>query len=179
VLNFASNVLADRERSRQMDLRMSDSERDEATIRALYEQLMDGWNMGDAEAFAAPFDDDVDFIAFDGSHFKGRDEIVSSHQPLFDRWMKGTRLTGEVRAIRFLSAHIALVHAFGGTIMRNRSAAAPERDSVQTLVAVKRDGVWRFAAFHNTRVRPMGRNVGGTLVWLLTDRLWRLFRPRK
>jgi uncharacterized protein (TIGR02246 family) len=155
------------------------SEKDEASIRALYEKLMDGWNKGSAEAFAAPFEENADFVAFDGTHFKGRDEIVSSHQPLFDKWLKGTRLTGEVRAIRFLSPEIALIHATGGTIMRKKSEPAPERDSVQTLVAAKRDGEWRLVAFHNTRVRPMGRNAGGTFVWLFSDLLWKLFRPKK
>jgi uncharacterized protein (TIGR02246 family) len=154
-------------------------EKEEASIRALYEQLMDGWNNGSAEAFAAPFEEDADFVAFDGTHFKGRDEIVSSHQPLFDKWLKGTRLTGEVRAIRFLAPEIALMHAVGGTIMRKKSEASPERDSVQTLVAAKRDGEWRLVAFHNTRVRPMGRNAGGTFVWLLSDWLWKLLRPKK
>jgi hypothetical protein len=38
---------------------------DEAAIRALYEQLMGGWNSGDGNAFAAPFADDADFVAFD------------------------------------------------------------------------------------------------------------------
>jgi uncharacterized protein (TIGR02246 family) len=155
------------------------SEKEEASVRALYEQLMDGWNKGNAEAFFAPFEESADFVAFDGTHFKGRHEIVSSHQPLFDKWLKGARLTGEVKAIRFLSPEIALMHAVGGTIMRNKSKPAPERDSAQTLVAVKRDGAWRLAAFHNTRVRPMGRNAGGTFVWLFSDWLWRLFRPKE
>jgi phosphoglucomutase len=120
-------------------------EKEEASIRALYEQLMDGWNKGSAEAFAAPFEENADFVAFDGTLFKGRDEIVSSHQPLFDKWLKGTRLTGEVRAIRFLSPEIALMHTIGGTIMRKKSESSPERDSIQTLVAAKRDQIDDYA----------------------------------
>ena len=46
-----------------------------SAIRALNDQLVRGWNEGDAEAFAAPFAEDADFIAFDGTHFKGRREI--------------------------------------------------------------------------------------------------------
>ena len=57
---------------------------------------MDGWSKGSAEAFVAPFADDGDLIGFDGTHLKGRREIVSFHQPLFDKWLKGTRLVGEV-----------------------------------------------------------------------------------
>jgi uncharacterized protein (TIGR02246 family) len=154
-------------------------EREDRGVRALYQQLMDGWNAGNAEAFAAPFEEQADFVAFDGTHVRGRHDIVSSHRPLFAKWLKGTRLTGEVRSVRWLSPDVALIHAYGGTIMRNKSEPAPERDSVQTLVAVKRAGEWRLAAFHNTRVRPMGRNAGGTVVWLVSDWLWKLFRPKK
>jgi hypothetical protein len=58
-------------------------EADESSVRALYQQLIDGWNRGDATAFAVPFSEDADFIAFDGTHFRGRPEIESSHRLLF------------------------------------------------------------------------------------------------
>jgi uncharacterized protein (TIGR02246 family) len=83
---------------------------------------MDGWNQGNAEAFAAPFVEDADFVAFDGTYFKGRSEIVSSHQALFDRWLKGTRLTGEVTSIRFLSPEAAIMLAIGRTTMPDTSS---------------------------------------------------------
>jgi uncharacterized protein (TIGR02246 family) len=151
---------------------------DEAAIQALYQQLMDGWNTGDAEAFAAPFAENGDLVAFDGSHFKGRREIIAYHQPLFDKWLKGTRLVGEVKAVKFLAPDVALFHAIGGTIMRNQSKPAPERDSIQTLVAVKRGGEWQVAAFQNTRVRPMGQSPGSVFAWMFADWLWKLFRPK-
>ena len=151
---------------------------DDAAVLALYDQLMDGWNRGSAEAFAAPFCEDGDLIGFDGTHLKGRAEIVAFHQPLFDKWLKGTRLVGRVKAVRFLHDDVALMHAVGGTVMRGKSKPAPSRDSVQTLVAVRRDGDWGLAAFQNTRVRPMGRNAGRTFVWLLSDGLWKVLGPR-
>ena len=67
---------------------------EEAAVRALYQQLMDGWNQGSGEAFAAVFTEDGDLVAFDGTHFKGRQEIAPFHQQLFDKWMKGSRLVG-------------------------------------------------------------------------------------
>jgi uncharacterized protein (TIGR02246 family) len=152
---------------------------DEAAVRALYEQLMIGWNKGSGEAFSAPFAEDGDLIGFDGTHLKGRPEIASFHQPLFNKWLKGTRLVGEVKSVRFLTPEVAVMHAVGGTVMRGKSDPAPERDSIQTLIALKCGGEWRLAAFQNTRVRPMGRNARGTLVWLVSDGLWKLFRPRK
>ena len=58
---------------------------DEAAVRALYQQLMDGWNQGSGAAFAAVFAEDGDLVAFDGTHFKGRQEIAPFHQELFDK----------------------------------------------------------------------------------------------
>jgi uncharacterized protein (TIGR02246 family) len=151
---------------------------DEAAVRALYELLMEGWNRGSSEAFAAPFAEDADFIAFDGSHLKGREEIASFHRPLFATHLKGTHLIGRVKNIRILSSGVALIHAVGGTVKRGKAGPAPERNSIQTLVATKCGIEWRFAAFQNTRVRPIGRNAGGTFVWLFSDWLWKLFRPK-
>jgi len=152
---------------------------DEAAVRALYQELMDGWNKGSGEAFAAPFAEDGDLIGFDGTHLKGRREITSFHQPLFDKWLKGTRLVGEVKSVRFPTPDVALMHAIGGTVMRGKSEPSPERDSIQTLVATKRGDEWSLAAFQNTRVRPMGRNFAGTVMWLFSDWLWKLFGPKK
>src|ERR671917_2199419 len=129
---------------------------DEAAVRDLYQQLMDGWNRSSGEAFAAVFSEDGDLVAFDGTHFRGRKEIAPFHQQLFEKWLKGTRLVGEVRDVRFLGPDVALMHAVGSTVMRGKSEPSPERDSIQTLVATREGGQWRIAAFQNTRVRPMG-----------------------
>ena len=149
---------------------------DEAAVRALYQQLMDGWNQGNGDAFAAVFTEDGDLIGFDGTHFKGRQEIAPFHQRLFDKWLKGSRLVGEVKDVRFLSPDVALMHAVGGTVMRGKSEPVPERDSIQTLVATRQDGEWRLAAFQNTRLHPMDSSAGPFLVWTLSDLLWKVFR---
>src|SRR5918995_789956 len=151
---------------------------DEAAVRALYQQLMDGWNQGSGDAFAAVFTEDGDLVAFDGTHFRGRKEIAPFHQQLFEKWLKGTRLVGEVRDVRFLSPDVALMHAVGSTVMRGKSEPSPERDSIQTLVAVRRDGQWRLAAFQNTRLRVM-RNGITFFVSALSDLLWKVFRLNK
>jgi uncharacterized protein (TIGR02246 family) len=149
---------------------------DEAAIHALYQDLMDGWNRGSGAAFAEVFTHDGDLVAFDGTHLRGREQIAAVQQRLFDRFLKGTRLVGTVRQVRFLGPDTAVAHAVGNTVMRGRSRPSPERASIQTLVAVRQDGRWRLAAFQNTRVRPMGRSAGTFLVWTLGDRLWRMLR---
>jgi uncharacterized protein (TIGR02246 family) len=149
---------------------------DEAAVRALYQQLMDGWNQGSGDAFAAVFTEDGDLIGFDGTHFKGRQEIAPFHQRLFDKWLKGSRLVGQVKDVRFLSPDVALMHAVGGTVLRGKSEPVPERDSIQTLVATRQDGEWRLAAFQNTRLHPMDSSAGPFLVWTLSDLLWKVSR---
>jgi len=129
----------------------------EVAIRTLYQQMIDEWNGGNGDAFATPFTDDSDFIGFDGTHMKGRQEIASFHQLLFDRFVKGSRLVGKVRGVRFLRSDIAITIAVGGTVMAGQSDIEPERNSIHTLVAIKRDRKWQFTAFQNTRAQYIGR----------------------
>ncbi|MGH9950843.1 MAG: SgcJ/EcaC family oxidoreductase [Nitrososphaeraceae archaeon] len=131
---------------------------DETAIRSLYQQLMDGWNKGSSEAFAAPFAEDSDLVGFDGTHLNGRQNIISFHQQLFDNYVKDSRLVGKARNVRFLTHDVAIMHVIGGTIMAGQTDIEPERNSVQTLVATKDSkGKWRLAAFQNTRAQYLGR----------------------
>lgn len=152
---------------------------DETSVRSLYRQMIVGWNRGSGADFARPFAEDSRFIAFDGTCFQGRDEIAVTHQRLFETHLRGTQLTGQVLNIRFLREDVAVLYAAGNTVMRGKIVPSPERQSVQTLVAVKDHGQWQFTTFHNTRVRPIGRDVTGTFIWLLTDWLWKVCRSRR
>jgi SnoaL-like domain len=72
-------VSNDPERSTPMhDEKTTTNRADEAAVRDLYQQLMNGWNRGSGEAFAAAFTEDGDLVAFDGTHFEGREEIAPS-----------------------------------------------------------------------------------------------------
>jgi uncharacterized protein (TIGR02246 family) len=135
----------------------SSSTADETAICALYQQMMEGWNAACGYAFASPFEENGDLVGFDGTYIKGRQEIALFHQHLFDMFLKGSRLVGKVRSVRFLTSDIAVMHAIGGTVMAGQTDLDPERNSVQTLVAVKRNGKWSLAAFQNTRATYIGR----------------------
>jgi uncharacterized protein (TIGR02246 family) len=152
---------------------------DEARIRKLFGELLGDWGRGDGEAYGSRFTEDASYVAFDGTHTRGRREISASHQQLFDKFLKGTRLEGRILSIKFPSPDVAIVHTTGGTIMRDKTKPSPERASIQTLVAVREGDEWRFAAFHNCRVRPIGRGLAGFLTWALTDKLWRVFASQK
>jgi uncharacterized protein (TIGR02246 family) len=144
---------------------------DETAVRGTFQRLLDAWGRGDGSAYGAWFTDDADYVAFDGSRTVGRRAIAESHQRLFDTWLKGTRLTGRIEAVRFLCPDVALVHATGGTIFAGEAAPRPSRDSIQTLVAVRRDGEWRFTAFHNSRILRRSK-----LQWMLYGIATKLFR---
>ena len=158
---------------------------DEREIRALHQRMLDAWSAGDGEAFATPFSDEAVLVGFDGSVMRGREQIATVHQELFDRWLEGSRLVEEHTEVRFVGPDVAIVHATGGTVMRGKAEPSPERDSIQTLVASRKTGAWSFVSFQNTRIRPIGAGAASALLWLVPDRLWRLlFRlsstaPRK
>lgn len=146
---------------------------DEQHIHELFERLLEDWARGDGRAYGSRFTEDADYVAFDGTRTRGRGEISASHQELFDKWLKGSRLTGRILGVRFLGPDVALVHAAGGTVIRGKTGPSPGRDSIQTLVAVRQDEGWRFAAFHNCRIRPIG-SFRGFLLWALTDLVWKV-----
>lgn len=106
---------------------------DEAACRALYDELVAGWNEGSGARFAAAFAEDGELVAFDGSRLQGRATIEAFHQELFDKWMKGTRLTGGVDDVKMLGPDVAVMHAIGGTIKKGKTTPSRARDSIQTL----------------------------------------------
>jgi uncharacterized protein (TIGR02246 family) len=144
-------------RSHKSSKALNSTSDDEAAIQDLYQQMIDGWNAGNGNAFAAPYTDDSDFIGFDGTYMKGRQEIASFHQMLFDKFLRGSRLIGKIRSMRFVTMDIAIMIAVGGTVMAGQSDVEPERNSIHTIVAVKYDNHWYFTAFQNSRAQYIGR----------------------
>jgi len=143
---------------------------DAEAIHDLFRQLLDAWGRGDGDAYGALFTDDANYVAFDGSNRRGARAIAAEHQQLFDTWLKGTRLVGQVDGLRFLGPDVALVHATGGTIFPGQKDQRGRRPSIQTLVAVRRPDGWRFTAFHNTRI--VRRNVFQWMLYGLSSRLF-------
>jgi len=128
---------------------------DEVALRALYQQITDGWNLGSGKAFAVAYTEDADYVGFDGTHLEGREEIAMSHQQLFDSFAKGSRLAGKIANVRFLTPEVAIVNAVGGVVMAWQSDFEPEETYTQTMVAMKRNGSWRITLFQNTRAQYM------------------------
>jgi uncharacterized protein (TIGR02246 family) len=134
---------------------------DEAEVRDLLRRLYSAW--GDADAYAGCFTPDADYVVFDGSHAKGRRAIAEMHRPLFERFLKNTRLVSISETVRFPTPDVALVHGKGAVVSARQQQPAKHRLSVQTLVAVKQSDGWIFTAFQNTRYRPFAESLLGKI----------------
>lgn len=143
---------------------------DEAEVRALYQQLLEGWNKRSADAMAAPFADDGELIGFDGSQFAGRVVIDSHLQQVFTDHVTPTYV-GRVRAVRFLSPDVADLRAVAGMVPPGQMDLQPSLNTHHTVIAVKSDGEWRIVLFQNT---PAQFHGSPELVHKLTEELRQL-----
>ncbi|MFI5954614.1 SgcJ/EcaC family oxidoreductase [Cryptosporangium sp. NPDC051539] len=126
---------------------------DEKAVRQLFESVHTAWNNADAEAFGDAFTEDADYVIFVGTHYRGRPTITQVHDVLWKKYLKGTRLVGHIVDLRFVTDDVAVLTSVGKIAKGRRGGGKP--DKVQTFVAVKRDGRWRFTAFQNTKRRPL------------------------
>lgn len=125
-------------------------------VRALYRRLLEGWNGRNAEEFAAPFADDGDVVGFDGSQTAGRAAIAAEMGRIFADHPTGAYV-GKVRSVRALGSDAALLRAVAGMVPAGRSELEPKLNTVQSLVAERRDGEWRVVRYQNTPAQLHGR----------------------
>ena len=131
----------------------ADHAADVAALRELFARTIEAWGRGDAEAFGAAFTEDADYVIYTGTHYRGRRKIVDVHDALWARFLKNSRLYGEITDIRFPAPDVAVIVSRGGVLRRR--ASRPRAVKVQTYVAVRRDGGWLFTAFQNTSRKPL------------------------
>ena len=126
---------------------------DEAAMRESVKQLETGWNTKSGALFAKPFAEDADYVVINGRYLKGRAEIQAAHQQIFDTVYKDTKITLNVKQIRFLRADVAVVHVNGH---RDGPTNELNQDAMLTLMMTKEKDGWVIAAFQNTAVVPRG-----------------------
>jgi uncharacterized protein (TIGR02246 family) len=119
------------------------------SVRACFYHLLAAWNAQDAEAYAVIFVEQGNLVGFDGSIVNGRNEI-GSHLSLIFKDHVTARYVAKVREIRHLAPSVVLLRAVAGMVPPGKSAINPDLNAVQTLVAVKENGEWQVAVFHNT-----------------------------
>jgi uncharacterized protein (TIGR02246 family) len=127
----------------------------DAELVHLFERMCAAWAAGDADEYGACFTEDSDYVSYDGTHARGRRDMVANHDRLFRGVLTGSALVGEVESVRHLREDVAVMHATGSVQMPWRASLPKRRLSRQTIVAVRTDDGWRVAALHNGRVRPV------------------------
>lgn len=127
---------------------------DRTAVLDTLDRLADAWNAGDADAYGAEFCEDATYIVFNGDLLRGRGAIADVHRFLFDGPLRGSRMVGaqqEETALRFLRPDLAHLVTTGAVLPDGQVEVTADRRSVVSYVLVDEDGVWKVAAFQNTR----------------------------
>ena len=139
---------------------MADSS-DEAAVRALLDQFIEGWNEANGARLARSFARDAEFINIMGLRVRGRDLIARGHDELFETVFFGTRLSGGVETVRFLRPDVAYAD---GVFMLQNSDGTPHdllERALPAFIALKEGGAWSIAIFRN--MIPFERPPAGPL----------------
>jgi uncharacterized protein (TIGR02246 family) len=125
---------------------------DTAAIQQLFASFYGAFSRHDAHATAMTFAEDADFTNMRGVHRKGRKEIETWFTGLFTGNLRESTRTDTVRGIRFFSPDVAVADA--DTVITGTKAAdgsvTPPRHGVMIVTAVKQDGRWWIATFHES-----------------------------
>jgi uncharacterized protein (TIGR02246 family) len=125
-------------------------------VVALYTNILEAWNRRDAKAFAAQFTENGNTVGFDGSQLDGRAAIAAELSRIFADHTPATYVS-KVREVRPLGDSAMLLRAVAGMVPPNDSAIKPERNAIQSLVAVIDEGAPKVALYQNTPARFDGR----------------------
>jgi len=129
---------------------------DESEVRALYVSLLRAWNERDAEVYGGLFTEDGEIVGYDGSQVAGAGQIAESMAEIFADH-ETARYVPIVRGVRFPQPGVAVLRAEVGMVPPGGDDIVPERNAVQSMVAIGGPGQWRVALFHNTPAQFHGR----------------------
>ncbi|MGY1643086.1 SgcJ/EcaC family oxidoreductase [Geodermatophilus sp. SYSU D00703] len=129
---------------------MTSAHPNDAQIRALYAQFLDGWNRRSGAAVAAAFADDGDIIGYDGTHHHGRLAIAADFRQIFGNHQTATYVA-VIRTVRPVAQGVAVLLANAGMIPPGSSDVDPRYHTVHTVVAVDDGGGrWRISLLQAT-----------------------------
>jgi uncharacterized protein (TIGR02246 family) len=129
---------------------------DRAAVESLYRKLLSAWNERNAAGFAALVATDGTVVGFDGSQLDGPGAVAEQLTAVFADHQPATYVS-IVREVRFLTEGVALLLAVAGMVPPDGQKVMPERNAVQSLVAVRADGRWAVSLFQNTPATWDGR----------------------
>jgi uncharacterized protein (TIGR02246 family) len=122
-------------------------------MSAIPARMNEAWNRGDATGFFADFAGDAVFADFEGTIYRGRQEMIETHQRIFDTVMKGSRLVqGDVLFAKILQPGWGVLHHRVGIVLPSEEAPPASRRSMQLFVTAWQHNRWEVVALQNSRL---------------------------
>ncbi|MCD9856057.1 SgcJ/EcaC family oxidoreductase [Epilithonimonas sp. JDS] len=141
------------------------SQTDEKAIQAQVSQMVSDWNTHEFKNMDSYTTEDVEWVNIVGMWWKGRAEVKSAHQGIFDRMFKGVPFTQKSLKTRFLTKDVAvatLISSVGEFFppdgIDHGNNKMPASDDILTLVFVKKNEKWLLASGQNTVVDARAAN---------------------
>jgi uncharacterized protein (TIGR02246 family) len=103
------------------------------------------------DALVGLFHQDAAFVNVRGAYLRGADEIRRQHAAVHAGPYKNSVLHAEVLDARELAPQVILAHV-RTDVAGDERVPGQTQQSLATFVIEQRDGLWRFAAAHNTHV---------------------------
>jgi uncharacterized protein (TIGR02246 family) len=125
-------------------------------VRDLYQALLDRWNQRDGQGYAELFVEDGSIVGFDGSTVTSAASIAGHLTGIFAGHETAT-CVGKVERVRQITPGCVVLLAVAGLVPPGGSDLMPNRNTVQSLVAVETPEGWRIAHFQNTPASFDGR----------------------
>lgn len=140
----------------------SDAGIDVDAIRLIFENKVDAWNEGDADAWGADYASDSTVINMYGTRLEGRLENIDRHRQVFDGPLSGTSLQVEVIEMTLLAPSVVLVEAAFAVLGVEEfpEGLIPTEPNVlrtfmSFVMAPNDDGLWQIQYAQNTAVAPL------------------------
>jgi uncharacterized protein (TIGR02246 family) len=133
---------------------------DAREIERVVAAQVDGWNRGDARAWAQASEDDVGFTNILGMRWDTRTGFEVRHAEMFRGMFAGSQVSMSIERLRFPGPDFAVAELLtvltGFRALPPGIAVATDGKLYTRMLEVfaKRDGRWRIVACHNTAVRP-------------------------
>jgi len=125
---------------------------DRAQVERMVYDFEAAWNRHDMRAFADLFHEDAAWVHWRGGLWVGRPAIYEGHRIIHESYYRNTRATVQgIEALDFLSPTVAYLRVRSNMVGDERSPGQMFRYR-RTMILTKRDGVWRIARGHNTRI---------------------------
>jgi uncharacterized protein (TIGR02246 family) len=128
----------------------------EGAARELYEKLIQAWNKRNARDFALVFASNGSIVGYDGSQVDGQLDVGAHISEIFSHHQTAAYVT-IVREIRPISSDVVVLRANAGMVPPGKDELNPDRNAVQSMVAVRNGGKWEIALFQNTPAVYDGR----------------------